>query len=71
MNADIMETPTKGVYWQDAEVELMLRKLHEAGVGRSVMTSTHMESLSVFESVVQELAKEGFQRTSSQARSKF
>lgn len=53
-----MATLNKGVYWVDAEVEFMLKILHQESVGRRVMTSTHMETLSVFEVVISGLEKE-------------
>lgn len=66
-----MATPTKGVYWVDKEVELMLKLLHDAGVGRRVMTSMHMETISIFEAVVAGLKSARFHCEPGQARSKF
>lgn len=63
---DRMATPMKGVYWVDADVELMLKILHEEGVGRCVTTSTHIGTLSVFERVVARLQTEGHNRDPGQ-----
>lgn len=49
----------------------MLQLLHDAGVGWRVMTSMHMEMLSVFEAVVTGLEGAGYHHEPGQARSKF
>lgn len=49
----------------------MLHRLLEMGVMRRVMLSTHVESLSVFQSLVEVMNGEGYQHTASHTHSKF
>lgn len=48
-----------GVYWLDEEVE-MLEFLIEEEAGSRVMTSTHLENISIFTRVSEKLEQEGF-----------
>lgn len=66
-----MASPTKGMYWSNKEVRLMLRCLLDLEAGERVMRSTSLETLSVFQKVVEYLGKRGHQRTPQQARAKF
>lgn len=60
-----------GVYWLAEEVEKMLEFLIEEEEGSRVMTSTHLENISIFTRVSEKLEQEGFQRTPEQCRAKY
>ncbi|KAL8221124.1 UNVERIFIED_CONTAM: hypothetical protein K2H54_059663 [Gekko kuhli] len=69
--AEMAGRSTKGVFWQEEELEVMYRFLHQHGYGERVMASTHMETLSIFEEVAQALREAGYHRSASQCRAKF
>lgn len=49
----------------------MLNLLNAAGAGKTVMTSTHMETMSLFKDVVEGLHRAGFQWEPGPARANF
>ncbi|KAL8186162.1 UNVERIFIED_CONTAM: hypothetical protein K2H54_065596 [Gekko kuhli] len=69
--AEMAGSSKKGVFWQEEELEVMYRFLHQHGYGERVMSSTHLETLSIFEEVAQALREAGYPRSASQARAKF
>lgn len=60
-----------GIYWLDEEVEKMLQFLIEEEAGARVMTSTHLENISIFTQVSKRLEQKGYQRTPEQCRAKY
>ncbi|KAL8163490.1 UNVERIFIED_CONTAM: hypothetical protein K2H54_024088 [Gekko kuhli] len=66
-----MAAARKGVYWLDEEVEMMLEALVDMEAGDRVMPSTHMETISLFDTVAEALRGGGFIRSGDQCRAKF
>lgn len=66
-----MASSTKGIYWSEAEIEHMLKALYRIGAGRKVMTSTNLETTTLFQQVSEKMKDKGYNRISSQIRAKF
>lgn len=66
-----MASISKRVYWSDLKIEDMLKALHRVGEGRTVMTSTNVETTSLFQQVSEKMKKQGYNCTASQICSKF
>lgn len=58
-----MAMSTKGVYWSDKEIKIMLKALHRNRAGQCVMTSTNLESIDIFQAVSDRMAEMGFQQS--------
>ncbi|KAL8221348.1 UNVERIFIED_CONTAM: hypothetical protein K2H54_066267 [Gekko kuhli] len=66
-----MAYSTRGVLWLGEEVECMIQTLLDQEAGPRVMTSTHLETMGIFEEVASAMRAHGYRRTGAQVRAKF
>ncbi|KAL8190457.1 UNVERIFIED_CONTAM: hypothetical protein K2H54_054485 [Gekko kuhli] len=61
-----MAYSTRGVLWLGEEVECMIQTLLDQEAGPRVMTSTHLETMGIFEEVASAMRAHGYRRTGVQ-----
>lgn len=66
-----MLLPCKEIYWVNEEVAETLKWLYSLNAGERVMTSTKLETTTIFQSVAERLQELGYHHTSGQCRAKF
>ncbi|KAL8199263.1 UNVERIFIED_CONTAM: hypothetical protein K2H54_038906 [Gekko kuhli] len=66
-----MAYSTRGVLWLGEEVECMIQTLLDQEAGPRVMTSTHLETMGIFEEVASAMRAHRYRRTGAQVRAKF